>query len=130
MAKSWRKKTYEELHDGERWFFLRVMRANTMSSRGDAVCFYSRSLPKSRPTLRTSGGGTTLHVTQTPFTNHATDTLSGPLVRCPSNREVTPCHASDIFDINDGNTLKDIEDREMWPLKEVIVVNLLYIYII
>lgn len=83
--------------------------------------FIAGPCPSPRPTLRAAGGGTTLHVTRTPFTNHATDTLSGPLVRCPPNRDVTPCHASDIFDINDGNTLdahSNAEDHEMWTIQE------------
>lgn len=112
-------RTYEEFHGDGRWFFLRVMRANTMCSRVDAVCFYSRSLPKSRPTLRISSGGTALHVTRTPFTNHATDTL---FVGCLPNRDVTPRHASDNTNITTIVVCRRRRLARHVPLKRRIVV--------
>lgn len=67
----------------------------------------------------TSHGPLSLTTRPTPF--------RAPLVRCSPNRDVTPCHASDIFDINDSITLKDVdaEDHKMWTSKKhAIVVNL------
>lgn len=85
-----------------------------MCSRGDAVCFYSETLPRSPgPLSGRHRRGHGVHVTRTPFTGYGTDTLSGLLVGWPSDSATSRLVTFLInFDIGNG-TLKsaNIKDR-------------------